>query len=179
MNEHAEIQAVSAQPDEPRAQQAFDSASINRAGINKVEVLNNRLVPGSDGSIEHVVIGNNAVTVIRSTPLKGRVRVTRSDVYVGGISCSVLLSGLEARVNTVRHLVGGDAVVQGALFLTKQRSAPVKRYKSILIGAPKSIIQELIDEHCDAPVNPLIERVTRELDAMFLPFDKLSDSSAA
>lgn len=170
----AENQAVSAQPGEPRAEQALDTASIN-----KVEVLNDRLVPGSDGSIEHVVIGNNGVTVIRSTALKGRVRVTRSNVYVGGVSCEVLLTGLEARVNTVRHLVGGDSMVQGALFLTKQRSAPIKQYKSTIIGAPKVIVQELIDQHCAAEVNPLIGRLTRELDAMFLPFDKMGGSSAA
>lgn len=174
MEPSTETQAVSAPPGEAQTEDA-----LQRVAINKIEVLSNRLVPGSDGSIEHVVIGNNAVTVIRSTPLKGRVRVSKSNVHVGGVSCKILLTGLEARLNTVRYLVGGDSIVQGALFLSKQRSTPVKRYGSTIVGSPKSVIQELIDQHCKAPANPRIASLTHELDGMFLPFDKLNGSSAA
>ena len=168
-----EIQAVSAQPGD-----VTSTSALQRVAINKVEVLNDRLVPGSDGSIENVVIANNAVTIIRSVDLKGRVRISRSNVHVGGVSCKVLLAGLEARIDTVRHLVGGDSPVHGALFLTKQRSAPVKFYKSMALGSPKSVVQYLIEEHCATPTNPKINSLTKELDGMFLPFEKLSGRAA-
>ena len=95
-------------------------------------------------------------------------------MIIGGVSCDVVVTGLEARINTVRHLIGGDLRVQGALFLTKQRKAPVKRYNSIMVGSPKSVVQELIDGHCSAPQHPRMVALTRELDAMFLPFEKLT-----
>jgi len=168
-----------------RAQATLDEAdqstaheALNRVAMNKIEVLNDRLVPGSDGSIEHVAIGNNAVTIIRSAPYKGRVRSTKSDLYVGGVSCQILLTGLEARIDTVRHLVGGDMPVQGGLFLPRQRTAPAKFHKAIVVGSPKAVVQELIAQHCSEPFNPKINSVTRELDAMFFPLDKMSDQAA-
>lgn len=173
MENSGEIQAVSAQ-----AGDATSSSELQRVAITKVEVLNDRLVPGSDGSIEHVVIANNAVTIIRSAELKGRVRISRSNVHIGGVSCKVLLAGLEARIDTVRHLVGGDSPVHGALFLTKQRSSPVKFYKSMAIGSPKAVVQYLIEEHCARPTNPKIGPLTKELDAIFLPLEKLSAPAA-
>ncbi len=153
--------------------------ALKRVGINKVEVLNNRLVPGSDGSIEHVVVSNDAVTVIRSTPLKGRLRVTRDNVYVGGVSCKIILNGLEARMNTVRHLVGGSLKVNGALFLTKQRATPVKHFESTVIGSPKTVVQHLIQQHCEAPPAADLDALARELDGMFLPYDRLEGNSPA
>jgi len=169
MEADTEVHAVSAPPGEANSVQA-----LTRVSINKVEVLHNRLVPGSDGSLEHVVIANNAVTIVRSASLKGRVRITRSGIHVGGVNCKILVTGLEARIDTVRHLVGGDSVVQGAFFLTKQRNTPVKFYNSIVVGSPKSVVQELIEQHCAQPMNPQIGRLTKELDAMFFPFEKLS-----
>lgn len=152
--------------------------ALQKVTVNKIEVLSNRLVPGSDGSIEHVVIGNNAVTVIRSTPLRGRVRITKDNVIVGGVSCKILLTGLDARVDTVRHLVGGDAKVHGALFLSKQSDTPVKMYGSRAIGSPKSVIQYLIEQHCAVPAASNLKALAHELDGMFLPFEKLSNPAA-
>ena len=154
-------------------------AALEDIAINKIEVLSNRLVPGSDGSIEHVVVGNNAVTVIRSTPLKGRVRVTKDNVYVGGVSCKVLLTGLEARVDTVRHLVGGDSLVYGALFLAKQRDTPLKRFGSVTIGSPSRVVQSLIDSHCESSPSVHLKALAAELDGMFLPYEMLSGNSSA
>jgi hypothetical protein len=153
-------------------------AALQKVAINKIEVLSNRLVPGSDGSIEHVVIGNNAVTVIRSTPLRGRVRVTKDNVLVGGVSCKILLTGLDARVDTVRHLVGGESPVHGALFLSKQSDTPVKMYGRRAVGSPKSVIQYLIEQHCSVPSAPNLKALSHELDGMFLPFEKLSQPAA-
>jgi len=158
---------------------AATGQALERVAINKIEVLSNRLVPGSDGAIEHVVVANDAVTVIRSTPLKGRVRVARNNVYVGGVSCKILLAGLDARINTVRHLVGGDAVVQGALFLTRQRSTPIKHYESVVIGSPKTVVQYLIQRHCDAPPVSHLPALANQLDGMFLPYEKLEGNGAA
>ncbi len=152
--------------------------ALRKVAVNKIEVLSNRLVPGSDGSIEHVVIGNNAVTVIRSTPLRGRVRVTKDNVIVGGVSCKILLTGLDARVDTVRHLVGGEAKVFGALFLSKQSDTPVKMYGTRAIGSPKSVIQYLIKQHCAVPPSTNLKALSHELDGMFLPFEKLSHPAA-
>ncbi len=153
-------------------------AELQKVAVNKIEVLSNRLVPGSDGSIEHVVIGNNAVTVIRSTPLRGRVRVTKDNVLVGGVSCKILLTGLDARVDTVRHLVGGESTVHGALFLSKQNDTAVKMYGGRAIGSPKSVIQYLIEQHCAAPSAANLKTLSHELDGMFLPFEKLSQPAA-
>ncbi len=150
------------------------NAALKKVAVNKIEVLSNRLVPGSDGSIEHVVIANNAVTVIRSTPLRGRVRITKDNVLVGGVSCKILLTGLEARVDTVRHLVGGEAAVHGALFLSKQNDTQVKMFGSLAVGSPKRVIQYLIDTHCSAPPASNLKALAQELDGMFLPFEKLS-----
>ncbi len=158
---------------------AKTSAALENVAINKIEVLSNRLVPGSDGSIEHVVVGNNAVTVIRSTPLKGRVRITKDNVYVGGVSCKILLTGLAARVDTVRHLVGGELPVYGGLFLSKQRSAPVKHYGSIVVGSPSSVVEYLIEQHCEAEPAPTLKALAAELNGMFLPYDKLSGKITA
>lgn len=152
--------------------------ALKKVAVNKIEVLSNRLVPGSDGSIEHVVIGNNAVTVIRSTPLRGRVRITKDNVLVGGVSCQILLTGLNARVDTVRHLVGGESPVYGALFLSKQRETPVKMFGNLAVGSPKSVIQHLIEQHCAAPASPNLAGLAQELDGMFLPFEKLSHPAA-
>lgn len=159
---------------EPTAPNGRVDTALKRVAVNKIEVLSNRLVPGSDGSIEHVVVANNAVTVIRSTPLRGRVRITKDNVLVGGVSCKILLTGLDARVNTVRHLVGGEAKVHGALFLSKQRETPVKMFGSIAVGSPKSVIQHLIEAHCAAPTATNLPSLAQELDGMFLPFEKLS-----
>ncbi len=153
---------------------SFGASVIGDAPINRVEVLSNRLVPGSDGSIEHVVLTNHAVTIIRSTPLKGRVRVARNNVYVGGVSCKVLLTGLEARVETVRHLVGGDSLVYGALFLSKQRKTPLKKFGTVSIGSPRTVVQALTEAHCAVPPSPHLKALTAELDGVFLPYDKLT-----
>jgi hypothetical protein len=171
------VPPVDAEPEDTAEFQT--GAALADIEINKIEVLSNRLVPGSDGSIEHVVIGNNAVTVVRSTPLKGRVRVTKDNVYVGGVSCKILLTGLEARVETVRHLVGGDSPVYGALFLSKQRSAPLKSYGSVTIGSPSAVVQSLINEHCETPPSPNLKALASELNGMFLPYDKLTGNHAA
>jgi len=157
----------------------IDDVSVNDIPINKVEVLSNRLVPGSDGSIEHVVLANNAITVIRSTPLRGRVRISSDNVHVGGVSCKILLTGLEARVETVRHLVGGASLVYGALFLSKQRTTPIKKYKTITVGSPTSVVQALIEDHCAAEPSPHLKALAAELDGMFLPYDKLSGPLAS
>lgn len=167
---------VEAETEESSAH-TFAAFEKNRC-INKVEVLSNRLVPGSDGSIEHVILANHQVTIIRSTPLKGRVRVSKDNVYVGGVSCKVLLTGLEARIETVRHLVGGDALVYGALFLSKERQTLLKKFGTITIGSPRTVIESLIEGHCAAVPSPRLKPLAAELDGMFLPFDKLLGPSA-
>jgi len=149
--------------------------ALERVAINKIEVLSNRLVPGSDGSIEHVVIANDGVSIVRSSNLRGRVRVTKDDILIGGVSSKILLTGLDARVDTVRHLVGGEASVRAALFLAKQRNAPVKHFGSTIVGSPKAVIQYLIESHCAAPRAKNLTALAQELDGIFLPFEKLSE----
>ena len=158
---------------------SFGEALVGDRPMNKVEVLSNRLVPGSDGSIEHVVLTNQAVTIIRSTPLKGRVRVTSDNVYVGGVSCQVLLTGLNARVDTVRHIVGGDSLVHSALFLSRQKKTSVKKFGSITIGSPRAVVQALIEAHCEVPRSPHLKALAAELDGVFLPYDKLNVPKAS
>ena len=153
---------------------AFGQSLVGDRPINKVEVLSNRLVPGSDGSIEHVVLTNSAVTIIRSTPLKGRVRVSNGNVYVGGVSCQVLVTGLNARVDTVRHLVGGESPVYGALFLSRQKKTVLHKSGSLKIGSPRAVVQSLIEDHCETAPSPHLKALAAELNGVFLPFDKLS-----
>ena len=147
--------------------------------MNAIEVLSNRLVPGSDGSIEHVVIANDAVTIIRSTPNRGRPRVSRDNLIVGGVSCKLLVSGLDARVDTVRHLVGGEARVQGAVFIPKYKGTNLKAWGSNVAGSPSVVVQHLIAKHCEAARSASLIRLAKELDGMFLPIEKLSAPKAA
>lgn len=142
--------------------------------MNAIEVLSNRLVPGSDGSIEHVVVANDAVTIIRSTPNRGRPRVSRDNLIVGGVSCKILVTGLDARVNTVRHLVGGEARVRGAIFIPKYKGKDLKAFGTNVAGSPSTVVQHLIDQHCDAARSASLQRLAKELDGMFLPIEKLS-----
>lgn len=155
----------------PKTFAAFEQAN---SCINRIEVLSNRVVPGTDGAIEHVILANHQVTIVRSTPLKGRVRIARDNAYVGGVSCKVLLTGLQARVDTVRHLVGGDALVYGALFLSKQRQTPLKKLGTVTIGSPRTVIESIIEAHCATPPSPRLAPLAAELDGMFLPIAKLN-----
>ncbi len=149
-------------------------AVFEPAVANKIDVLSNRLVPGSDGSIEHVVLANDQVTIIRSTPFRGRVRVAKNDVFVGGVSCRILLAGLEARVDTVRHLVGGECPVYGAIFVSRKNTA-VKHYRGMKIGSPDLVVESLIEGHRSAARFPRLKTLAKELDGIFLPFDKLGN----
>lgn len=151
----------------------FSEFEMANTSINKVEVLSNRVVPGTDGALEHVILANHQVTIVRSAPAKGRVRVTRDDVFVGGVSCKVLLTGLEARVDTVRHIVGGDAFVYGALFLAKHQEAPLQKVGTIMVGPPRAVIESLIEGHCAAEPSPYLAPLAAELDGIFLPIEKL------
>lgn len=168
----ANLPSVTASPPE-NPFSAFEKANT---GINKIEVLSNRLVPGTDGAIEHVILANHQITIARSTTLKGRVRLSKDNAFIGGVSCEVLLAGLEARVDTIRHLVGGDALVFGALFLSKQRRTPLKKLGSVMIGSPRVVIESIIEGHCAAEPSPRLLPMASTLDGIFLPIEKLAGS---
>lgn len=157
---------------EPQLSNESEPRPTERA-VNKIEVLRNRLVPGTDGALEHVVVANDQVTIIRNSQLKGRIRVTKDEVFIGGVNCSILLAGLESRVDTVRHIVGGEAYVYGAIFLTRQSKTPVEKFGSTLIGSPRAVVEALIEGHCAVPPSPTLKALAVELDGIFLTRDEL------
>lgn len=157
--------------DEPGAASSLDAIAAQNPGINRVEVLHDRIVPGSDCGLEHVVVANHAVVIVRSTPKKGRVRITKDTVYVGGSNLQIMILGLKARIDTARHMVGGEAPVFGAIFLSKQPDAPLKHFGSIPVGSPAAVVQHITEEHCKAEINPNLEAMAYELDGIFLRSD--------
>lgn len=169
--------------DEPGAARSLDVIAAQNPGINRVEVLHDRIVPGSDCGLEHVVVANHAVVIIRSTPKKGRVRITKDTVYVGGSSLQIMILGLKARIDTARHMVGGESPVFGAIFLSRQPNASLKHFGSIPVGSPAAVVQHITEEHCKAGVNPNLEAMAYELNGIFLRSDvfekKTEDQLAA
>ncbi len=168
--------------DEPGAARSLDEIAAQNPGINRVEVLHDRIIPGSDCGLEHVVVANHAVVVIRSTPKKGRVRIAKDTVYVGGSNLQVMILGLKARIDTARHMVGGDAPVFGAIFLSRQPDAPLKHFGSIPVGSPSAVVQHITEEHCKAEINPNLEAMAYELNGIFLHadvFEPKTDEQAA
>ena len=147
--------------------------------INRIEVLNDRLIPGSDGGIEHVVVANHAVLIIRSSEAKGRVRTAKDTIHVGGSNLAIMLAGLNARLDTARHIVGGEALVFGAVFLTKQPNAELKHFGSIPIGSPAAVIQNIAQEHCRAEVNSNLPAMAYELGGIFLPVGTFDPAAAS
>ena len=80
----------------------LDAMKSQYPHINRIEVLNDRLIPGSDGGIEHVVVANHAVLIIRSSEAKGRVRTAKDTIHVGGSNLAIMLAGLNARLDTAQ-----------------------------------------------------------------------------
>ncbi len=139
-----------------------------------VRVMHDRSVPGSDGVIEQVVIGNNGITVVRSARLMGRIRSTKNELYIGGANATVLVNGLRSRVNTVRHLVGGEAEVQGAFALTRRRRDGLKFHGKIALGSPQALADYLEQAHRAEPDDEHLGALAEELEGIFLPAAMLS-----
>jgi hypothetical protein len=149
-------------------------SALNLLADSGVRVLHDRSVPGTDGTIEHVVIANNGITVVRSARLMGRIRSSKGELYVGGANATLLVNGLLSRVNTVRHLVGGEAVVQGAFALMKRRTERVKFHGAIALGSPQALVDYLGQSHLDADAGLDIGSLADELEGIFLPTRLLS-----
>lgn len=113
----------------------------------KIQVLKDRVIPGSTGAIEQLVIANHAVIVIASTPKKGRLKVTRKGVKVGGASIDLVITGLQGRVIAVRHMLGGEAPVFGALVLSEMPKTPVTMLDSIPVGSATSVFEHITQLH--------------------------------
>ena len=139
-----------------------------------VRVLHDRSVPGTDGIIEHVVIGNNGITVVRSARLTGRIRSAKNELFIGGANATVLVSGLQSRVNTVRHLAGGEAEVQGAFALTRRRREGLKFHGKIALGSPQALVDYLEQAHRGEPEDEGLDALAEELEGIFLPSTLLS-----
>lgn len=139
-----------------------------------IHVLHDRSVPGTDGTIEHVVIGNNGLTVVRSARLMGRIRSTKNELFIGGANATVLVNGLKSRVNTVRHLVGGEAEVHGAFALMRRRRDVLKFHGATAIGSPQALVDYLEQLHVDAPEGADLSGLAEELSGIFLPTTLLS-----
>lgn len=132
-------------------------------------VLHDRSIPGTSGNIEHFVIGNHGITVVRAATSRGRIRVTKKALFVGGNDLTIVVSGLKSRVDTVRHMVGGEAEVHGALTLPREHRASVKEFGRVAVGPTAGLIDWLIERHNSTPRGVDLVRVARELDDVFIP----------
>lgn len=139
-------------------------------------ILHDRAVPGTDGSIEQVVIGNHGVTIIRSTRRAGRLQVNKKHVVIGGNKATIDIEGLMSRVNTARHLLGGEAEVQGALCMMTRRTLRMKSFKSTVIGSVPAVVAHLTELHRTSEANVDIVRIATDMDGVFVPADMLSYS---
>ncbi len=164
--------------DEPGQATGLGDVAAQRPGINPIEVLHDRLIPGSSCGLEHVVVANHAVIVIRSTPKKGRVRIAKDTVFVGGSNLQVILAGLDARIDTVRHMVGGESPVFGALFLSRQPKAKLKHFGSMPIGPSSAVVEHIIEAHCAAEINPDLRSIAYELSGIFLGSNVFGENAA-
>jgi len=179
------ILAVTPAPKKARqlARRAADAKLVGAALAELTElgmiVLHDRAVPGTEGSIEQVVIGNNGVTIIRSTRRSGRLHVSKKHVTIGGNKATIDIEGLMSRVNTARHLLGGEAEVQGALCLMGRRSKRSKTFKSTIIGSVGAIVAHLAALHENSESKLDIVKIATEMDGVFVPADMLSHRDAA
>jgi hypothetical protein len=91
-----------------------------------IEVLHDRLVPGSRANIDHIVVGQSGVFVIDAKKYKGAIEVRnvgglfRLDerLYVDGRDCSKLVEGVRGQIEVVRRVLGeefGDVPIRGVL----------------------------------------------------------------
>lgn len=131
-----------------------------------IQMLRDRLVPGSGGLIEQLVIANQGVTVLASTPKKGVLKITKKSIKVGGSDISSSISGLHERVLTVRHYLGGDAPAFGVLVLSEMPKAQITMADSIAIGSPKAIFDFITDNH-NAAAPRDIQAIGHELEGIF------------
>ena len=145
--------------------------SLRQYGL---EVLTDRGVPGSDGVIEHVVVGNQGVRVVRSAQLKGRIRTTKKDIYIGGANCTVLVNGLMARIDTVRHMVGGECHVAGAFCLTRLKFGTPKVFGAVTFGNTQAIVEHLARQHRETEAHLDLANIAEVLDGIFLPASIMS-----
>ena len=150
------------------------SAAMHSLTQYGLEVLTDRGVPGSDGVIEHVVIGNQGVHVVRSAQLKGRIRTTKKDIYIGGANCTVLVNGLMARVDTVRHMVGGECNVAAAFCLTRVKFGQPKQFGAVTFGNTQAIVEHLARQHREADQRLDLANIAEVLDGIFLPASMMS-----
>ena len=119
---------------------------------------------------EHVVGANHAVVVGASTSKKGRVKTSKRGVSVGGADLEVILTGLHGRVNTVRHLLGGEALVYGALVLNKIPKADVVVQNTIPIGSATAIFEYVTQQHMAAPPRNL-KAIAYDLHGIFVEME--------
>ena len=132
-------------------------------------VLHDRSIPGTSGNIEHFVVGNHGVTVVRAATSRGRVRVTKKAVYVGGTDLTIVVNGLKTRIDTVRHMVGGDASVHGALALPREHKATLKEFGNIAVGPTQSLMNWLVEKHNATPPEVDIAGLAQSLNDVFIP----------
>ena len=95
-------------------------------GVAEIEVLHDRLVPGSRANIDHIVVGPAGVFVIDAKKYTGVIEVRnvggmfRPDerLYVNGRDCSKLVDGVLGQIDVVRTALGdryADVPVHGVL----------------------------------------------------------------
>ncbi len=143
-------------------------AALQMLEQNGMAVLHDRSIPGTDGNIEHFIVGNQGIIIVRAAPFKGRIRAKKKHVMVGGNNVTVVMNGLMARVDTVRHMIGGACEVHGALCLMDHRSEP-KLFGTTSIGSTQGTIEELARVHASLPPRDDISKLANELDTIFLP----------
>jgi len=145
--------------------------SLTQYGL---EVLTDRGVPGAEGVIEHVVVGNQGVHVVRSAQLKGRIRTTKNDIFIGGANCTILVNGLMARVDTVRHMVGGECNVAGAFCLTRLKFSQPTVFGTVTFGNTQALVEHLAREHRESKESLDLKKIAEALDGIFLPASVMS-----
>ena len=99
----------------------------------KIQVLHNRVIPGSIGTIEQLIIANHAVVVVASTSKKGRVKASKRGVSVGGADLEVILSELRPD--------GNESYVQAGQLRAsyRQTDASSTPLQPVMYGRPDEV----------------------------------------
>ena len=173
---------------EPHSIRAWGAGAIGEAKlatalstVDGIEILHDRLVPGTRGNIDHLVVAPAGVFVVDAKNYRGLIRVRdvgglfRRDerLYVGGRDCSKLASGMTWQMEAVMNvLVSADMswvrVVPVLCFVEGEWPllAPPTLYHGVRLEGTKSIRGMLT---ASAVLDPeAITAITRQL-AMSLP----------
>lgn len=133
-----------------------------------VAVLNDLRVPGTRANIDHLCVGPGGVTVVDTKRYRGKARVDRGRLWVGGRNRTRLVEGVAKQVAVVRTALaaeGLDAIdTVGAICWSEANGLPLLRnlrLDGVRIAGPQAVAKLARRPAGGGPVD--VERVVDAL----------------